>query len=100
MMAQEAACRSDQLILTSDNPRFEDPEAIIADMKAGLNADELSRTLCITDRREAIARAVAMAKPGNVILIAGKGHEPYQEVNGVRHHFDDREVAAELLSRL
>lgn len=100
MMAQEAACRSDQLILTSDNPRFEDPDAIIADMKAGLNADELSRTLCITDRREAIARAVAMAKPGNVILIAGKGHEPYQEVNGVRHHFDDREVAAELLSRL
>ena len=100
MMAQEAACRSDQLILTSDNPRFEDPEAIIADMKAGLNADELSRTLCITDRREAIARAVDMAKPGNVILIAGKGHEPYQEVNGVRHHFDDREVAAELLSRL
>lgn len=100
MMAQEAACRSDQLILTSDNPRFEDPEAIIADMKAGLNADELSRTLCITDRREAIARAVAMAKPGNVILIAGKGHEPYQEVNGVRHHFDDREVAAELLSHL
>lgn len=100
MMAQEAACRSDQLILTSDNPRFEDPDAIIADMKAGLNADELSRTCCITDRREAIARAVAMAKPGNVILIAGKGHEPYQEVNGVRHHFDDREVAAELLSRL
>lgn len=100
MMAQEAACRSDQLILTSDNPRFEDPDAIIADMKAGLNADELSRTLCITDRREAIARAVAMAKPGNVILIAGKGHEPYQEANGVRHHFDDREVAAELLSRL
>ena len=100
MMAQEAACRSDQLILTSDNPRFEDPDAIIADVKAGLNADELSRTLCITDRREAIARAVAMAKPGNVILIAGKGHEPYQEVNGVRHHFDDREVAAELLSRL
>lgn len=100
MMAQEAACRSDQLILTSDNPRFEDPDAIIADMKAGLNADELSRTRCITDRREAIAMAVAMAKPGNVILIAGKGHEPYQEVNGVRHHFDDREVAAELLSRL
>lgn len=100
MMAQEAACRSDQLILTSDNPRFEDPDAIIADMKAGLNADELSRTLCITDRREAIAMAVAMAKPGNVILIAGKGHEPYQEVNGVRHHFDDREVASELLSRL
>ncbi len=100
MMAQEAACRSDQLILTSDNPRFEDPDAIIADMKAGLNADELSRTLCITDRREAIAMAVAMAKPGNVILIAGKGHEPYQEANGVRHHFDDREVAAELLSRL
>lgn len=91
MMAQEAACRSDILILTSDNPRFEKPETIIEDMKAGLNSDELTRTTCITDRREAINHAVKLAKPGSVILIAGKGHETYQEVEGVRHHFDDRE---------
>ena len=91
MMAQEAACRSDILILTSDNPRFEKPETIIEDMKAGLNSDELTRTTCITDRREAINHAAKLAKPGSVILIAGKGHETYQEVEGVRHHFDDRE---------
>lgn len=91
MMASEAACRSDLLILTSDNPRNEEPDQIIADMKAGLTEQELRRTLCITDRREAIRTAVRMSAPGTVILIAGKGHEPYQEVNGVRHHFDDRE---------
>ena len=91
MMASEAACRSDLLILTSDNPRNEEPDQIIADMKAGLTEQELRRTLCITDRREAIRTADRMAAPGTVILIAGKGHEPYQEVNGVRHHFDDRE---------
>ena len=91
MMASEAACRSDLLILTSDNPRNEEPDQIIADMKAGLTEQELRRTLCITDRREAIRTAVRMAAPGTVILVAGKGHEPYQEVNGVRHHFDDRE---------
>lgn len=91
MMASEAACRSDLLILTSDNPRTEEPDAIISDMKAGLTADELRRTLCITDRREAIRTAIRMAKPGSVVLVAGKGHETYQEVNGVRHHFDDHE---------
>ena len=91
MMAREAACRSDLLILTSDNPRNEDPEQIIKDMKEGLTEQELKRTLCITDRREAIRAAIRMAKPGSVVLVAGKGHEPYQEVNGVRHHFDDRE---------
>lgn len=100
MMASEAACRSDQLILTSDNPRDEEPDAIIADMKAGLTDDELRRTLCITDRREAIRTAIRMAAPGNVVLVAGKGHEHYQEVKGVRHHFDDREeVSAELAAR-
>lgn len=91
MMAQEAACRSDYLILTSDNPRDENPEDIIAEMRAGLNRDELERAECITDRREAICKAVVMAKPGSVVLVAGKGHETYQEVKGVRHHFDDRE---------
>lgn len=97
MMAREAACRSDLLILTSDNPRDEDPEAIIADMKAGLTEAELRRTLSITDRREAISTAMRMAKPGSVVLIAGKGHEPYQEVKGVRHHFDDREEVENII---
>ena len=91
MMAQEAACRSDLVILTRDNPRDENPEDIINDMKAGLNNDELKRTECVTDRREAIRHAISSAKPGCVVLIAGKGHETYQEVCGVRHHFDDRE---------
>ena len=100
MMAREAACRSDLLLLTSDNPRDENPDDIIADMRAGLTEDELRRTICITDRREAIRTAVRMAAPGTVILIAGKGHEPYQEVKGVRHHFDDREeVERELAAR-
>lgn len=95
MMAQEAACRSDFLILTSDNPRNEVPEDIIADMRAGLNSEELKRTECITDRREAIRNAIRRAKPGTVVLVAGKGHETYQEVCGVRHHFDDREEVKE-----
>ncbi len=91
MMAHEAALRSDLVILTSDNPRDEEPEAIINDMKEGLSADEMRRTLCITDRREAIRTAMRITKPGSVVLIAGKGHETYQEVKGVRSHFDDRE---------
>lgn len=91
MMAQEAACRSDRLILTSDNPRDEEPESIIDMMKAGLSAEEMRRTLCITDRREAIRTALSTCPSGGVVLIAGKGHEPYQEIKGVRHHFDDRE---------
>ena len=95
MMAREAACRSDLLILTSDNPRDEEPDAIISDMKAGLTSEELRRTICITDRREAIRTALRMAKPGSVVLIAGKGHETYQEIKGVRHHFDDREEVRE-----
>ena len=101
IMAREAACRSDLLILTSDNPRNGVPETIISDMRAGLNDVEMRRTLCITDRREAIRTAIRMAKPGEVVLVAGKGHEPYQEVQGVRHHFDDREeVQKELQSRI
>ena len=97
MMAQEAACRSDILILTSDNPRFEQPEAIIEEMAAGLSREELKRTEKITDRRDAIKRAVEIATPGTVILIAGKGHETYQEVKGVRNHFDDAEEVKKLL---
>lgn len=100
IMASESACRSDLLILTSDNPRDEEPEAIISDMRAGLNEVEMRRTLCITDRREAIRTAIRMARPGEVVLVAGKGHEPYQEIKGVRHHFDDREeVQTELKNR-
>ena len=91
IMAQEAACRSDLLILTSDNPRFEVPEEIIDQMAAGLSREELKRTEKITDRREAIKRAIEIAEPGSVVLVAGKGHETYQEVKGVRNHFDDAE---------
>ncbi|MDD6227439.1 MAG: UDP-N-acetylmuramoyl-L-alanyl-D-glutamate--2,6-diaminopimelate ligase [Bacteroidales bacterium] len=100
IMAREAASRSNRLILTSDNPRDEDPNAIIADMKAGLTAADLPNTLCITDRREAIRAAIQMAQPGSVVLIAGKGHEPYQEVKGVRHHFDDREEVTNAFNEL
>ena len=100
MMAREAASRSNRLILTSDNPRFEEPEAIIAEMKAGLDAEALSRTLSITDRKEAIRTALAMAGSDDVVLIAGKGHETYQEVKGVRHHFDDREAVNQAFAEL
>lgn len=95
MMAQEAACRSDYLILTSDNPRNENPDDIISEMREGLSTEELQRAECITDRREAIRAAIKRAKPGTVVLVAGKGHETYQEVCGVRHHFDDREEVKE-----
>lgn len=91
LMAQEAVRLSDQVILTSDNPRFEDPDAIIQDMVAGLTKADLGRTLCITNRAQAIRTATLLAKKGDVILVAGKGHEDYQEVKGVKHHFDDRE---------
>ncbi len=101
IMAREAALRSDRLILTSDNPRFEKPEDILADMQAGLNSPELAaNATTIVDRREAIATAVKEAAKGDVILIAGKGHEDYQEIEGVKHHFDDREVVAQLLAQL
>lgn len=99
LMAQEAACRSDRLILTSDNPRFENPETIIAEMKAGLSGIELRRTICISDRREAIHTACSLAKKGTVVLVAGKGHEDYQEIEGVKHHFDDREVICETFNQ-
>lgn len=94
IMAAEAARRSDRVILTSDNPRFEEPEAILADMEAGLDAAARQHTSIIVDRREAIRTAVAISEPGDVILIAGKGHEDYQEIKGVKHHFDDREEVA------
>ena len=92
LMAKEAAKLSDQVILTSDNPRFEEPDEIIQDMVAGLSKADMERTLCITDRMQAIKTATMLAKKGDVILVAGKGHEDYQDVKGVKHHFDDREV--------
>ena len=95
IMAHEAAVRADRLILTSDNPRSEDPVAIIEEMRAGLSPEELSRTLSITDRAEAIRTATMLASAGDLILVAGKGHETYQEIAGVRHHFDDREIILE-----
>ena len=90
-MAAISAEGSTKVILTSDNPRTENPETILDDMEAGLTIEMKKKTLRIADRREAIKAAVMMSAPGDVILIAGKGHEPYQEINGVRHHFDDRE---------
>lgn len=98
MMAAEAANRSDQVILTSDNPRSEDPEEILRQMEAGLDDSNRSRVLKITDRREAIKVACRLAKKGDVVLVAGKGHETYQEIKGVKHHFDDREVLADIFN--
>lgn len=95
LMAQEAARQSDKVIITSDNPRFEEPQAIIDDMVAGLTPQQRKKAVTIVDRREAIRTAVMLAKKGDVILIAGKGHEDYQEINGVKHHFNDREVVEE-----
>lgn len=91
LLAQEAAKRSDKVIITSDNPRFEDPQRIADEMLQGLNSTDLQKTLCIINRREAIRTACFLAQPNDVILVAGKGHETYQEINGVRHHFDDKE---------
>ena len=96
LMAVEAVKQSDKVILTSDNPRNEDPQAIINDMLAGLDNTQKKKVLSITDRKEAIRTACMMAEKGDVILIAGKGHETYQEINGVKHHFDDHEVVKEI----
>ena len=95
IMAHAAATRSDRTILTSDNPRTVDPESILRDMEAGLTDDDRQHTIKITDRREAIRTACLLAQPCDVVLVAGKGHETYQDVMGVKHHFDDREVLRE-----
>jgi UDP-N-acetylmuramoyl-L-alanyl-D-glutamate--2,6-diaminopimelate ligase len=98
VMAQVACDWSDKVILTSDNPRTEDPSKILEDMEAGVSPTNRRKTLTIADRREAIKTACHLAKPGDIILIAGKGHEKYQEINGVKHHFDDKEVLTEQLN--
>jgi len=95
LMAQEAVRQSDRVIITSDNPRFEEPQDIINDMLAGLDQKQMKKVLTIVDRREAIRAACMMANEGDVVLIAGKGHEDYQDVKGVKHHFDDREEVRE-----
>ena len=96
LMAREAVKQSDRVIITSDNPRFEEPQDIINDMLAGLDAHQMKKVVSIVDRREAIRTACMMAEKGDVILIAGKGHEDYQEIQGVKHHFDDKEVVREI----
>ena len=97
-MAAAAVMRSDRLIITSDNPRFEEPEEIIRQMREGVGGEYYNKVLCITDRREAIRTAAALAKKGDIILVAGKGHENYQEIKGVRHHFDDVEELTKALN--
>ena len=91
IMAQEAVRQSDRVIITSDNPRFEEPQDIINDMLAGLDEEQRKKVFSIVDRREAIRLACDIAQKGDVVLIAGKGHEDYQEIKGVKHHFDDKE---------
>lgn len=97
LMAKEAAKASDQIIVTSDNPRFEEPQDIVNDVVAGLTPDDMKKTITVVDRREAIRTACLLAKKGDVILVAGKGHEDYQEIKGVKHHFDDKEVLREAM---
>ena len=96
LMAQEAVKQSDKVIITSDNPRFEEPGDIINDMLAGLNAQQMKKVISIVDRREAIRTACMMAQKGDVILVAGKGHEDYQDIKGVKHHFDDKEILRDI----
>lgn len=99
LMAQEAVKQSDKVIITSDNPRFEEPQDIINDMLAGLNAQQMKKVISIVDRKEAIRTACMMAQKGDVILVAGKGHEDYQEIKGVKHHFDDKEVLRDIFGQ-
>ncbi|MHC0442027.1 UDP-N-acetylmuramoyl-L-alanyl-D-glutamate--2,6-diaminopimelate ligase [Flavobacterium sp. 3-210] len=100
IMAKIASDLSDKAILTSDNPRNEDPEVILDEMEKGVEPHNYKRILRITDRKQAIKTACQLAQPNDIILIAGKGHETYQEINGVRHHFDDMETVKEILEQL
>ena len=100
IMAEVACEHSDKTILTSDNPRSEDPEVILNEMEAGLNTTQKRKSLRITDRKEAIKVACSLANAGDIILVAGKGHETYQEIKGVKHHFDDREVLTQTFETL
>ena len=97
-MAEIASRLSDKIILTSDNPRTEDPKAILEEMKAGIPKSKERNVMVIEDRKEAIRTACNLVNDDDIILVAGKGHESYQEINGERHHFDDREILGELLN--
>lgn len=99
-MAKIAADMSDKVILTSDNPRSEDPQEIIKDMEAGLNTAGKRKSISIVDRREAIKTAVSLAGPEDILLVAGKGHEKYQEIKGVKNHFDDKEELRDIFKLL
>jgi UDP-N-acetylmuramoyl-L-alanyl-D-glutamate--2,6-diaminopimelate ligase len=99
-MAKISVEMSDKLILTSDNPRSEEPTDILSQMNAGIPVELKHKVLTITDRREAIRTACMLAKKGDIILVAGKGHENYQEIKGVKHHFDDKETIAEEFKNL
>jgi UDP-N-acetylmuramoyl-L-alanyl-D-glutamate--2,6-diaminopimelate ligase len=98
-MASIALKYSNRVVLTSDNPRTEDPEAILEDMRRGVDKDQAHRVVSIPNRKEGIRTACMMAQNDDIILVAGKGHETYQEVDGVRHHFDDREVIREIFNQ-
>ena len=98
IMAQEAVKQSDKVVITSDNPRFEEPQDIINDMLAGLTKEDMRKVICIVDRREAIKTACMFAQSGDAILVAGKGHENYQDIKGVKSHFDDKEVLKEIFA--
>ena len=98
IMAQEAVKLSDKVIITSDNPRFEEPQDIINDMLAGLEKDQQRNVISLIDRKEAIKTACMLAQPGDAILVAGKGHENYQDIKGVKHHFDDKEMIKEIFA--
>ena len=100
IMAKEALAGSHKVILTSDNPRFEEPQDILNDMYEGVDAGDRTRVLCIVDRKEAIRTACMLAKPGDVILVAGKGHEDYQDIKGTKYPFDDKKVIAEVYSTM
>ena len=100
VMAEVAAEYSDKVVLTSDNPRSEDPVAIIKDMEAGIPITQKRKCISIVDRKEAIKTAITLAKPEDIILVAGKGHEKYQEIKGVKNHFDDKEIVRELFNVL
>jgi UDP-N-acetylmuramoyl-L-alanyl-D-glutamate--2,6-diaminopimelate ligase len=99
-MAEEACKYSDRVIFTSDNPRSEDPEQILRDMESGLNTAAKRKSLSITDRREAIKTAIGFSKPEDIVLIAGKGHEKYQDIKGVKQHFDDKEELVKVFELL
>ena len=100
IMAKEALSGSNKVILTSDNPRFEEPQDILNDMYEGVDAGDRTKVLCIVDRKEAIRTACMLAKPGDVILVAGKGHEDYQDIKGTKYPFDDKKVIAEVYSTM